>query len=94
MLFITRTYLKCAIEFTLDDHVTRARAYICGIGYYELYINNIKVCNLLIECYKINKYNQTKLKRLDFLIDTLSFSTKLNGKDRQRGSGSWMDRLL
>ncbi len=30
-------------EFTLDKTVIRARAYICGLGYYELRLNGQKI---------------------------------------------------
>jgi len=29
--------------FSIDDDISRARAYVTGIGYYELYVNGIKV---------------------------------------------------
>ena len=30
-------------EFTLDEDIKRARVYVCGLGYYELYINGARV---------------------------------------------------
>ncbi len=30
-------------EFTIDKPIVQARAYICGLGYYELYLNGAKV---------------------------------------------------
>lgn len=36
-------------EFTLDKEIKRARAYISGLGYYELYINGDKVGNNVLD---------------------------------------------
>jgi alpha-L-rhamnosidase len=35
--------------YTLDQEVERARAYICGLGYYELYINGRKVGDRVLD---------------------------------------------
>jgi alpha-L-rhamnosidase len=35
--------------FTLGKHIKQARAYICGLGYYELYINGKKIGDHLLD---------------------------------------------
>jgi alpha-L-rhamnosidase len=42
-------YNQYRTEFNLDDHVTRARAYIAGIGYHELYINNVRIGDSVLD---------------------------------------------
>jgi len=36
-------------KFTLKKQVKRARAYICGLGYYELYLNGVKVGDYVLD---------------------------------------------
>jgi len=36
-------------ELTLDGHIKRARIYICGLGYYELYVNGRKIGDQLLD---------------------------------------------
>lgn len=36
-------------EFEMEEEPTRGRAYICGLGYYELYVNGRKVGNSVLD---------------------------------------------
>lgn len=36
-------------EFTLEKQVTKARAYICGLGYYDFYINGDRVGDIVLD---------------------------------------------
>ena len=36
-------------EFNIDGHVKKARAYICGLGYYELYLNGKRVGDHILD---------------------------------------------
>jgi alpha-L-rhamnosidase len=55
-------------EFSIDGAVRSARAYICGLGYYELYLNGAKVGDHVLSPNQTD-YDRRSLRRLLYPFD-------------------------
>jgi alpha-L-rhamnosidase len=58
-------------EFTLTGGIKSARAYVCGLGFYELYVNGIKTGSQVLAP-AITNYDVRSLKKINFPYDDQS----------------------
>ncbi|HAH88438.1 MAG TPA: alpha-L-rhamnosidase, partial [Armatimonadetes bacterium] len=71
-------------EFTLDQPAVSARAYICGLGYHELYINGRKAGNSVLDP-SVTRYDRRASYVTRDITDMLS--TGKNAVGVMLGSG-------
>jgi len=58
-------------SFQLDKKIRKARVYICGLGYYELYINGVKIGDDVLSP-AFTKYDSTVLYNTYDVLDSLA----------------------
>lgn len=58
-------------EFSLDKPVRQAKAYICGLGFYEMYLNGVKVGDEVLAP-AVTNYDRRSLKKMLYFFDDQS----------------------